>query len=139
MSPKARRLSVIIGIGGMLSIAAMLVLSALQDNIVFFYTPTEIKTSGAKSGQALRLGGLVKTNSVMIDGLQSIFTITDGLAEITVTYNGALPSLFREGQGVVDHCDDKGGSIGEIECTLVIHNYADLNLCPRIEHLCSPT
>ena len=48
----------------------------------------------------MRLGRLVKTNSVKIDGLQSIFTVTDGMAELIV-YNGALPSLFREGQGVV--------------------------------------
>ena len=101
MSPKSKRLSVVIGIAGLLSIAAMLVLSALRDNIVFFYTPTEIKKSDPKSGQALRLGGLVKTGSVTIDGLQSVFIVTDGMAEITVLYNGALPSLFREGQGVV--------------------------------------
>ena len=52
-------------------------------------------------GQALRLGGLVKDGSVAIDGLQSVFTVTDGTTEISVRYDNALPSLFREGQGVV--------------------------------------
>ena len=79
----------------------MLVLGALRENIVFFYTPTDIATSGTKSGQPLRLGGLVKEGSVTIDGLQSVFTVTDGTADVTVLYDNALPSLFREGQGVV--------------------------------------
>ena len=101
MSPKAKRLSVVTAIAALLCIALMLVLGALRDNIVFFYTPTEIKTSSPKSGQPIRLGGLVKEGSVSIDGLQSVFTVTDGTAEITVRYGNALPSLFREGQGVV--------------------------------------
>ena len=102
MSPKAKRLSIIAVIAALVGIAAMLVLGALRDNIVFFYTPTEITTtSGTKAGQALRLGGLVKDGSVTIDGLQSVFTVTDGTNEISVSYDNALPSLFREGQGVV--------------------------------------
>ena len=101
MSPKAKRLSIIAMIAALVGIAAMLVLGALRDNIVFFYTPTEINSAGAKAGQALRLGGLVKDGSVEIDGLQSVFTVTDGSTEITVRYDNALPSLFREGQGVV--------------------------------------
>ncbi|HBV78623.1 MAG TPA: hypothetical protein DEB58_03055, partial [Alphaproteobacteria bacterium] len=64
MSPKAKRLSIIAAIAALVGIAAMLVLGALRDNIVFFYTPTEITTSVTKAGQALRLGGLVKDNSV---------------------------------------------------------------------------
>ena len=101
MSPKAKRLSIIAVIAALVGIAAMLVLGALRDNIVFFYTPTEITTSGTKAGQALRLGGLVKDGSVTIDGLQSVFTVTDGINEISVRYDNPLPSLFREGQGVV--------------------------------------
>ena len=101
MSPKAKRLSVIAAVAALLGIAAMLVLGALRENIVFFYTPTEIMTSSIKFDEALRLGGLVKEGSVKIDGLQSVFTVTDGRADITVRYDNALPSLFREGQGVV--------------------------------------
>ena len=101
MSPKAKRLLVVVAITALLGIAVMLVLGALRQNIVFFYTPTDIATSGTKSGQPLRLGGLVKEGSVDIDGLQSVFTVTDGTADVTVRYDNALPSLFREGQGVV--------------------------------------
>ena len=101
MTAKAKRLFVIAAIASLLGIAAMLVLGALRDNIVFFYTPSEINQSDRQSGRQLRLGGLVKDGSVEIDGMQSVFVVTDGSADITVRYNNALPSLFREGQGVV--------------------------------------
>ena len=101
MTAKSKRLFVIAGIASLLGIAAMLVLGALRDNIVFFYTPSEINQSDRQSGRQLRLGGLVKDGSVEIDGMQSVFIVTDGSADIIVRYNNALPSLFREGQGVV--------------------------------------
>ena len=101
MTAKSKRLFVIAAIASLLGIAAMLVLGALRDNIVFFYTPSEINQSDRQSGRQLRLGGLVKDGSVEIDGMESVFVVTDGSANITVRYNNALPSLFREGQGVV--------------------------------------
>ena len=101
MTAKAKRLFVIVGVASLLGIAAMLVLEALRDNIVFFYTPSEINQSDRTSMRQLRLGGLVKGGTVKIEGMQSVFTVTDGNADITVRYNNALPSLFREGQGVV--------------------------------------
>ena len=101
MTAKSKRLIIIACIAALLGIAVMLVLGALRDNIVFFYTPSEISQSKLKSGQQLRLGGLVKDGSVEIQGIQSVFIVTDGTVEITVKYDNALPSLFREGQGVV--------------------------------------
>ena len=101
MTAKSKRLFIIALIASLVGIAAMLVLEALRDNIVFFYTPAEINQSDKQSERQLRLGGLVKSGSVKIDGMQSVFVITDGNADITVRYNNALPSLFREGQGVV--------------------------------------
>ena len=101
MTEKSKRLFVTTAIASLLGIAAMLVLGALRDNIVFFYTPSEINQSDRQSGRQLRLGGLVKDGSVKIDGMQSVFVVTDGSADITVRYSNALPSLFREGQGVV--------------------------------------
>ena len=101
MTAKSKRLFVITAIASLLGIAAMLVLGALRDNIVFFYTPSEISQSDRESGRQLRLGGLVKDGSVKIDGMQSVFIVTDGSADIIVRYNNTLPSLFREGQGVV--------------------------------------
>ena len=99
MSPKKKRLAASAAIALLLAIAIGLVLGALRENIVFFYTPSEIP--GDAEGRPIRLGGLVKTDSVTIDGLSSDFVITDGDAEIRVSFDGALPSLFREGQGVV--------------------------------------
>ena len=101
MTAKSKRLFVIAAIASLLGIAAMLVLEALRDNIVFFYTPSEISQAKTESERQLRLGGLVKDGSLEIDGMQSVFIVTDGSADITVRYNNALPSLFREGQGVV--------------------------------------
>ena len=99
MTPKQRRGFFIAAIACLLVVALMLVLGALRDNIVFFYSPSEIDR--AAPGKAIRLGGLVKEGSVTINGLNSIFTVTDGGAEIEIRYANALPSLFREGQGVV--------------------------------------
>ena len=101
MTAKSKRLVIISCIAALLGIAIMLVLGALRDNIVFFYTPSEISQSKLTSGQSLRLGGLVKDGSVEIEGMQSVFIVTDGTVDITVKYDNALPSLFREGQGVV--------------------------------------
>ena len=101
MTAKSKRFFVTAVIASLLGIAAMLVLGALRDNIVFFYTPSEIIQSDRSSLQQLRLGGLVKDGTVKIEGMQSVFIVTDGNVDITVRYNNALPSLFREGQGVV--------------------------------------
>ena len=101
MNAKSKRLVIIACIAALLGIAVMLVLGALRNNIVFFYTPSEINQSKLQSGQQLRLGGLVKEGSVEIEGMQSVFIVTDGTVDITVKYDNALPSLFREGQGVV--------------------------------------
>ena len=99
MTPKQQRLAAVIAIAALLGLAVWLVLTALRDNIVFFYTPSEIPTG--TEDRAIRLGGLVKKGSVDIDGLASQFVVTDGIGEIAVSFDGALPSLFREGQGVV--------------------------------------
>ena len=99
MSPKQRRLLALAAIAVLLAGAVALVLGALRENIVFFYTPSEIPAG--IGDRPVRLGGLVKDGSVRIDGLQSKFIVTDGEAEIVVSFGGALPSLFREGQGVV--------------------------------------
>jgi cytochrome c-type biogenesis protein CcmE len=99
MSPKQKRGLAVVAIAGLLGIAMMLVFGALRDNIVFFYAPSDI--SAAKPGKPIRLGGLVKPDSVRIHGLNSVFTVTDGAADIEIRYADALPSLFREGQGVV--------------------------------------
>lgn len=85
-----------------LGLASILTLFALQDSIVFFHTPTDVAEHKIKSGQRVRLGGLVAQGSVKRGAGTSVqFVVTDTLASVPVTYKGVLPDLFREGQGVV--------------------------------------
>ena len=102
MTRKQKRLSIILAGLAVLGIAAGLVLYALRDTIVFFYTPSEISEKGVQPGQRLRLGGLVEKDSWKKgQGTLNTFVVTDTLKAIEVTYDGQLPDLFREGQGVV--------------------------------------
>jgi cytochrome c-type biogenesis protein CcmE len=91
-------------LGGLavLGLAAGLVLYALSGTITFFHTPSDLAETGVKPGQRIRLGGMVEDGSVQKGpGTQTSFVVTDQIATITVSYNGILPDLFREGQGVV--------------------------------------
>ncbi len=103
MTRKRRRLYFLLAGMAALGIAAALVLSAFRDNLVFFYTPTELVAKQVAPDRRVRIGGLVEKGSVskQPDGLTVTFRITDLKQEIPVTYSGALPDLFREGQGVV--------------------------------------
>lgn len=83
--------------------ATALVLNAFSDNLVFFYSPTDLKTKQVPVGRSLRIGGLVEEGSVKRDGdgVTIHFVVTDLKNTVPVTYSGVLPDLFREGQGVV--------------------------------------
>lgn len=81
--------------------AAAMVLRAFNDNLVFFRSPSEVIEGKAPANKPFRLGGLVEVNSVVRDGVQVQFKITDTAHTIPVTYTGILPDLFREGKGVV--------------------------------------
>ncbi|MFZ5677996.1 MAG: cytochrome c maturation protein CcmE [Pseudomonadota bacterium] len=100
-SRKQKRAAVILAGLAILGIAAGIVLYALRDTIVFFYTPSEIAEK-VTPGQRFRLGGLVEAGSVVKgDGMKVRFAVTDTIRTVTVEYDGQLPDLFREGQGVV--------------------------------------
>ncbi|MCB1386573.1 MAG: cytochrome c maturation protein CcmE [Nitratireductor sp.] len=102
MTRKQKRLAMIASIGAVLMAAVLLVMYALRDEIVFFYSPTDIVTeSKARPGQRFRLGGLVKEGSIDRQGETVRFVITDTEQELPVTFVGILPDLFREGQGVI--------------------------------------
>lgn len=101
MTRKGRRLVLIGAALGVLGLAAGLVLTALNDTIVFFRTPTEVAQRQVPVGERLRLGGLVEAGSVVKQGTLVTFVVTDGAAKVPVSYSGMLPDLFREGQGVV--------------------------------------
>jgi cytochrome c-type biogenesis protein CcmE len=102
MTRRQRRLTLIGAALGVLALAVALVLGALKDSIVFFNSPTDVAEKNIKPGTRIRLGGLVKEGSVWRgDALAIRFEVTDGRNTIPVSYQGLLPDLFREGQGVV--------------------------------------
>jgi cytochrome c-type biogenesis protein CcmE len=102
MTRKQRRLTMIGGALLVLGIAVGLVLNALRDSIVFFSTPVMVTEKHIPAGKRFRLGGLVEPGSVVRgDHLEVTFKVSDGSASLPVTYQGILPDLFREGQGVV--------------------------------------
>ncbi|OJU89890.1 MAG: cytochrome c biogenesis protein CcmE [Burkholderiales bacterium 66-5] len=86
-----------------LAVVSTLVLNAFQDNLVFFFSPSQVATKEAPADRSFRLGGLVEEGSVKrsSDSLAVQFVVTDGAKAIPVTYNGLLPDMFREGKGVV--------------------------------------
>jgi cytochrome c-type biogenesis protein CcmE len=102
MTRKQRRAILIGTCLGVLALAVGLVLMALRDSIVFFYTPTEVAEKHLDTGQRFRLGGLVENGSLKRgEGTTVSFLVTDKRATLPVTFTGVLPDLFREGQGVV--------------------------------------
>lgn len=102
MTRKERRLTLIGVAGGVLAIALGLILFFLNNQIVYFQSPTDIIQQAIPKGERIRLGGLVEEGSVeRSDDAQVLFRVTDTTNAIAVTYTGILPDLFREGQGVV--------------------------------------
>ncbi len=103
MKPKRRRLYFVVVGMVLLGAAAALVLYAMNDTLVFFYSPSELLAKQVPPGRTLRIGGLVETGSVArdADGTTVHFRVTDTAKTVAVVYKGILPDLFREGQGVV--------------------------------------
>jgi cytochrome c-type biogenesis protein CcmE len=102
LTRRGRRLSLIAAALAVVGLAVGVGLYALGDNIVFFYSPTEVVQRAVQPGARLRIGGLVKADSLIkLSGENVTFVVTDGANEVKVTYQGLLPDLFREGQGVV--------------------------------------
>src|SRR3954466_6350328 len=102
MTRKRRRL-VALGIGMfLLAAATALVLAAFNENLVFFYSPSDLAEKSVGPDRRIRIGGLVEPQSLrrQADGREIDFRVTDGKTTVAVTYDGVLPDLFREGQGV---------------------------------------
>ena len=113
-----------------LAVATALILTALQDDLLFFYSPTDLQASPIAVDQRFRLGGLVADESVerQPDGLTVTFTVTDRANTIPVTFTGILPDLFREGQGVVAEGQLRADGVFEASNVLAKH---DENYMPR--------
>jgi cytochrome c-type biogenesis protein CcmE len=119
MTRKQRRLILIGSSGGVLVIAVGLVLNAMSGSIVFFHSPTEVVQDHLAAGTRIRIGGLVKDGSVKRgDNLNIRFEVTDGKNEVPVHYQGLVPDLFREGQGVV--AEGKMEANGSLEADTVL-------------------
>jgi cytochrome c-type biogenesis protein CcmE len=123
MTRKQKRLSIILAGLGLLGVAAGLVLYALNDAIVFFYTPSEIAQKHLASGQRIRLGGMVETGSLVksSDGAVA-FSVTDMTDTMKVSFKGLLPDLFKEGQGVVAEGTMGGDGAFKADSVLAKHD-----------------
>ena len=129
MTKKQQRSAFIITGLVILGLAAALVLTALRDTIVFFYTPSEVITKKVEPGVRIRLGGLVAKDSIArLQGSKIQFTVTDTDKSMVVSYNGALPDLFREGQGVVTEGKLLKSGVFEADTVLAKH---DENYMPK--------
>jgi cytochrome c-type biogenesis protein CcmE len=123
MTRKRRRLVLIGGALCVLAVAVGLMLNAFRDSIVFFNSPSDVAEKHIPAGTRIRIGGLVKAGSVVRgDDLKIRFDVTDGNHEIVVAYQGIVPDLFREGQGVVAEGALNGGGVFDADTILAKHD-----------------
>lgn len=101
MKRKTQRLYFILLGGLAVATGIALVLTAFEDSIVFFYSPSDLSQQTINPGQRIRIGGLVEAGSVVKDGDTVTFKVTDTAETLSISYRGILPDLFREGQGIV--------------------------------------
>ena len=128
LTRKQKRLGLILSGLAVLGVASGLVLYALSDSIVFFFTPAEAVARHIGEGTRFRLGGLVAQGSVKRDGTKVEFIVTDTEKSIPVAYEGHLPDLFREGQGVVAEGKFDGRGMFIADTVLAKH---DENYMPK--------
>ncbi len=123
-----RRLTLIGLIGAALALTVFLVTLALKEQIVFFKTPTDIVTEGLAPNERVRIGGLVKDGSVIRNGQTINFIVTDTSHDLSVTFTGIVPDLFREGQGVVAEGTVNAAGLFKADTVLAKH---DENYIPK--------
>jgi cytochrome c-type biogenesis protein CcmE len=131
VKPKRKRL-VFVSLGlGVLAVAVLLVLNALEDSVVFFHSPTEVMEHRVSTDRRLRIGGLVEQGTVQRgSGAEMLFRVTDLANTIAVSYTGILPDLFREGQGVVTEGMLK--SEGQFEADTVLAKHDESYMPPEV-------
>jgi cytochrome c-type biogenesis protein CcmE len=129
MTRKQRRFALIAAGLGILGLAVVLILNALKDSIVFFNSPSDLVEKYVEPGRRVRLGGLVESGSVVRgENLAVRFRVTDGSHTVAVTFQGLLPDLFREGQGVVAEGTVDAGGVFKADTVLAKH---DENYMPK--------
>ena len=132
MKPRHKRAAVIAGGLAALSLAAYLVLNAFESNLVFFFSPSQVAAGEAPKNRTFRVGGMVKGGYVERKDLTVKFIVTDTAKEMTVTYTGILPDLFREGKGVV--AQGKLGDNGLFTATEVLAKHDENYMPPEAQH-----
>jgi len=132
MKPRHRRAVLIVAGVAVLGVAAALVLSAFRENMVFFFTPSDVVANKAPVNRLFRVGGLVESGSLHRDGIRVTFRVTDTANTITVAYDGILPDLFREGKGVVAQGRIESG--GLFRATEVLAKHDENYMPPDAAH-----
>lgn len=132
MKPRHKRLALIVGAVLLLAVAVALVLTAFKDNLVFFYTPSDVAQGKAPVGKPFRVGGLVQAGSVRRDGVKVHFSVTDTVHSINVVYTGILPDLFREDKGVV--AQGRLGAEGVFTASEVLAKHDENYMPPEAQH-----
>ena len=132
MKPRHKRLLAIVGGLAALGAATALVLMAFQENLVFFFTPSQVAAQEAPLGRTFRIGGMVEKGSVKRDGVEVRFVVTDTAKTIPVVYRGALPDLFREGKGVV--AQGQLGADGVFRAREVLAKHDENYMPPEAAH-----
>ncbi len=132
MKPRTKRFALIAAGLVVLSAAAAFVLNAVQSNLVFFFTLTQVSNGQAPKGRTFRAGGMVKEGSLVRDGNTVRFIITDTAKEMPVTYVGLLPDLFKEGKGVV--AQGKLGDDGLFVANEVLAKHDENYMPPEAQH-----
>ncbi|MBR9826724.1 MAG: cytochrome c maturation protein CcmE [Alphaproteobacteria bacterium] len=131
MRHRNRRLATIAAAGSVLVAAVALGLFALQDAVVFFYSPSDVMREPPVAGERVRVGGLVKEGTVEeVSEAGYAFVITDLAEDVRVTYTGILPDLFREGQGVV--AEGRFDTLGVFAAETVLAKHDETYMPPEV-------
>lgn len=134
MKPRHKRLTLIVAGLVLLGGAVALILSAFQDNLVFFHTPSEVAEGKVPTGRSFRIGGLVESGSLQraADGITVNFVVTDTAKRIPVSFKGPLPDLFKEGKGAV--VQGKLGPDGTFQASEVLAKHDENYMPPEAQH-----
>jgi cytochrome c-type biogenesis protein CcmE len=132
MKSRHKRLALIVGGLAALGVASALILSAFQENLVFFFSPSDVVAHKAPRDRTFRVGGVVEEGSVRREGVLVSFKVTDTAQTIPVVYQGILPALFREGKGVV--AQGKLGADGVFRASEVLAKHDENYMPPEAAH-----
>ena len=130
---KRQKKFMLIAVGlALLACVTALVLNAFQSNLVFFFTPTQVFAGEAPKARAFRIGGMVKTGTLVQVGMTHAFVVTDNECEVSVSFTGLLPDLFKEGRGVV--AQGELDASGHFVASQVLAKHDENYMPPEAQH-----